>query len=153
MNKWMFGTLVALVGFAAHADEFEALKQVHCEVTAVDQTPVYFLGPSGSFPHVGSSIDLDLTAMELTKDLVFAQGGHIPLEQVGAKLVKDQTIGKLQGTGIVYFDGQFISPSRATYTLAIHVAPEGAGKLQIARRGFVEQLELYNAQLHCTPKT
>jgi len=125
-----------------------AFGNVVCEVTAVDQTPVYFLGPSGSFPHIGSSIELDLSQKELTDNL-----GTIPLKKVGAKLVRNEAVEAKEGTGVVYFDGEFVSPTQATYTAAISVAPEGAGKLQVARRGFKTELELYNAVLKCTPKS
>ena len=135
---------LALSANAAGVDQ-----KSRCTVISVDKTPVYFLGPQGHFPAVDSVIELDLTGDTISEDLLFEPIGHIPLKTVNTVIKRRHQFSHPGGDGITYFDGTYTSPSRAVYTLAFHVAGDGTGQLQIARRAFLPKLELYSANLRC----
>ncbi len=152
MNYFLSVVTILLASTNAVAEDGpKPLRQVTCTVTAVDKTPINFLGPVGQFPSVNSKIDLDLSKKTIEEDLRFDPIGDIPLKQLHAVLERSDKV-TLEGAGIAYFDGEHVSQSLARYTLAIHVDPQGLGELQIARRGFQARLELYNAILKCVSK-
>lgn len=146
----LFGTAVSLMLMASPllADLTQPPSALHCTVKTVTPVNASFFG-NGRRVQVSDTIDLDLTANEITK-LKFASGAAIPLEQAKAKLVKKTVAGEEAYRS--FYEGTHKSVT-SDYIGVLHAShDEGVSfvGIELLRKEFFGGMTLHQLSMECT---